>query len=147
KRVVESFERNLEVVLFEWWAAAGVAEEVAEDAVVEDSEGAADDHLAVALGIKSETYARFDVGKVIVVQHVPGAGTDQRIHDWESVGRAEQVGEVGMLLVRNSVELVAEAEVQREVAKDFPRVLSVEVVFMLAEEFVVGGLTDAVLVE
>ncbi len=96
----------------EWRIGARVAKQVVENPVVKYSVAAANRSLAVLERIPGKTEARFDVLVVVVVHLSPGAGTDDgEVERSSRVGICEQVREVRALLKRNSIELVAHAEV------------------------------------
>jgi hypothetical protein len=131
-RVVETgLERRVAALIFE---------KVAEDAIGEQADAAADGGAAVFERIPSETEARFEVGVVVFIELMAGAGADGS----ESEGRGaagvlEEVGDGAAALDGDAVVLVTQAVGEREIWKNFPGVLHVAGGFVLDEvEFVVG---------
>ena len=135
------------VVLFKRRIAPGIAEKVAEDAIVENTECAADRHLAIALWIPRETDPRFDVRIVGRVELVSRPRSDDRHSDRTRSGVTQQIGEVRVFFVRNAIQLVASAKRQGKVAPYFPRILSEPVVFMLSEILIIRSLPGSPLVK
>src|SRR6185312_13759576 len=100
-------------------------------AVVENAERGTHRGLPVIPRIPRETYPRLDVGRVVVVKQPPGSRTGELENHRERSGVRVQIRKVAVFLVRHTIELIAHAQVEREVAAQLPTVLAVKAIFVL----------------
>ena len=129
-------EEGLKEHLLEGRVAAGESEQLAKEPVVKNAVAGADGSLSVFERIPGDADARLKVVPVIVVKRrqalvfLPG---DSEGESSRSTGIGKQRGQQIVHLVRNPVELIAQAIAESEVGEDFESVLREGIEFLLAE--------------
>src|SRR5208283_2546423 len=151
EETVQGVEREVGKRGLERGVGADVTEDVSESAVVENSKAASNGSLAVLPWIPTKSEPGFDILIVGVVELVSRTRAHDAERQWLTGGEGtwilQQVGEVSAGLIGNTIELVAQSQVQGEVGTNLPCVLTVPVKLVLFEEFVIRGLAHSTLVE
>src|SRR5678816_2710112 len=98
-KTVHRVERGVVIVLLKGRIATGVAKQVAEDAIVKNTECAADRHLPIAFWIPGEADSGFEIGVVAGINLLACARSNHRQSDRAGCGIAQEIGEIRLLFV------------------------------------------------
>ena len=125
----------------ERWIALQVCEQVAESTVVEDAIAQPDRGFAVAEGIPSQAKPRLEFVGVAGEYLAAGIASGGLERDRCRIPGVlvQKIRDIAVALERNTIVLIAQAELQSQVRANLPGILEKHAVFVLYEASVIGG--------